>query len=159
MTSPEYSTPAVGYFPPKSMSSNRDSSAAAYPVKEPSPTNFTPDFALCYPQEHGALEHVFQDKTLRERYLNMHAISSYAYSVTDTQHYLGKDHVDSFRSSTFKRQEGKQRPHSTTVDPTTRGRSLLKAKQGLVGFADGSDMTAMAETGSRKNVISASYAK
>ena len=48
----------------------------------------------------------------------------------------------------------------TCVDKgPSRGRSLLKAKQGLIGFANGSSITAMADTGSRKNVISASYAK
>ena len=63
------------------------------------------------------------------------------------------------RPATFKRQEEEQRPNLTPVEPTTRGRSLLKTKQGLVGFANGSSITAMANTGSRKNVISASYAK
>lgn len=37
--------------------------------------------------------------------------------------------------------------------------SLLRTKQGLLGFANGSSIAAMADTGSRKNVMSASYAK
>ena len=36
---------------------------------------------------------------------------------------------------------------------------LLKNKLGLVGFANGSKVAAMADTGSRKNVMSESYAK
>ena len=36
---------------------------------------------------------------------------------------------------------------------------LLKAKQALLGFANGSTIAAMADTGSRKNVMSESYAK
>ena len=51
-----------------------------------------------------------------------------------------------------------RRPSLTSM-PTTQGRSLLKAKQGLIGFANGFSIAAMADTGSRTNVISASYAK
>ncbi len=35
----------------------------------------------------------------------------------------------------------------------------VKLKQGLVGFANGADIAAMADTGSRENIISAAYAK
>ena len=75
------------------------------------------------------------------------------------QRHLRKDSPGIPRSSTFKRQEGEQRAQLTPVESTTQSRSLLKAKQGLIGFANGSSITAMADTGSRKNVISASYAK
>ena len=63
------------------------------------------------------------------------------------------------RPTTFKRQEGEKRERLTPVQSTSRFGSLLKAKQGLAGFANGSSIAAMADTGSRKNVISASYAK
>ncbi len=36
---------------------------------------------------------------------------------------------------------------------------LVKLKQGLVGFANGANIAAMADTGSRENIISAAYAK
>ena len=45
---------------------------------------------------------------------------------------------------------------SESSDRATR---LLKTKQGLAGFANGSKIAAMADTGSRKNVMSESYAK
>ena len=63
------------------------------------------------------------------------------------------------RPTTFKRQEGEKRERLTPVESTSRVGSLLRTKQGLVGFANGSSIAAMADTGSRKNVISASYAK
>ena len=47
----------------------------------------------------------------------------------------------------------------TPVESHSRVGSLLRTKQGLVGFANGSSIAAMADTGSRKNVMSASYAK
>ena len=75
------------------------------------------------------------------------------------QGHLRKDSPGIPLSSTFKRQDGENRLKLTSVEPTTGGHSLLKAKQGLIGFANGSSITAMADTGSRKNVISASYAK
>ena len=75
------------------------------------------------------------------------------------QRHLRKDSLGLPRSSTFKRQEGEQRRQLTPVEPTTQGRSLLKTKQGLIGFANGTIITAMADTGSRKNVMSATYAK
>ena len=37
--------------------------------------------------------------------------------------------------------------------------TLLKLKQGLVGFVNGANIAAMADTGSRENIISESYAK
>ena len=43
--------------------------------------------------------------------------------------------------------------------PTQKGSSIFKLKQGLVGFANGADIAALADTGSRKNIISASYAE
>ena len=42
---------------------------------------------------------------------------------------------------------------------SNRETRLLKAKQALRGFANGSTIAAMADTGSRKNVMSESYAK
>ena len=63
------------------------------------------------------------------------------------------------RPATFKRQEGEKRERLTPVESPSRVGSLLRTKQGLVGFANGSSIAAMADTGSRKNVISASYAK
>lgn len=49
--------------------------------------------------------------------------------------------------------------HQTSSKKSSRANRLLKAKQGLVGFANGSKIAAMADTGSRKNVMSESYAK
>ncbi|KAF6228587.1 hypothetical protein HO173_011822 [Letharia columbiana] len=63
------------------------------------------------------------------------------------------------RPATFKRQEGEKRERLTPVESTSGVGSLLRTKQGLVGFANGSRIAAMADTGSRTNVISASYAK
>lgn len=36
---------------------------------------------------------------------------------------------------------------------------LNQLKQGVIGFANGVDMTVMADTGSRENMIKASYAQ
>ena len=63
------------------------------------------------------------------------------------------------RPATFKRQEGEKRETLTPVESHSRVGSLLRTKQGLVGFANGSSIAAMADTGSRENVMSASYAK
>ena len=63
------------------------------------------------------------------------------------------------RPATFKRQEREKRERLTPVESTSGVGSLLRTKQGLVGFANGSSIAAMADTGSRTNVISASYAK
>ena len=41
----------------------------------------------------------------------------------------------------------------------SRGTRLLKTKQALLGFVNGFSIAAMADTGSRKNVMSESYAK
>ena len=40
-----------------------------------------------------------------------------------------------------------------------RAASRYKTKQGLVGFVNGFNIAAMADTGSRENVVSESYAK
>ena len=48
------------------------------------------------------------------------------------------------------RKPPKSRSHTT---------HLLKTKQGLIGFANGSKIAAMADTGSRKNVVSNSYVR
>ena len=48
------------------------------------------------------------------------------------------------------RKPSKSRSHTTR---------LLKTKQGLIGFANGSKIAAMADTGSRKNVVSESYVR
>ena len=50
-------------------------------------------------------------------------------------------------------------PDIGAVRNPSRGARLLKAKQALLGFANGSNIAAMADTGSRKNVMSESYAK
>lgn len=44
-------------------------------------------------------------------------------------------------------------------DTFKSSRQLLKIKQGLPGFLNGSSISALADTGSRKNIISQSYAK
>ena len=44
------------------------------------------------------------------------------------------------------------------VAPTWK-KSLIKRKHGLMGFVNGSDIAAMADTGSRENIISETYAK
>ena len=62
------------------------------------------------------------------------------------------------RPVTFKRQEGEKRERLIPVESPSRVGSFQRTKQGLVGFANGSSIAAMADTGSRKNVISASYA-
>ena len=56
-------------------------------------------------------------------------------------------------------QEGEKRETLTPVESHSRVGSLLRTKQGLVGFANGSSIAAMADTGSRENIMSASYAK
>ena len=47
----------------------------------------------------------------------------------------------------------------TTSNGPKQAAELLKAKQGLIGFANGFNTAAMADTGSRKNVMSVSYAR
>lgn len=58
-------------------------------------------------------------------------------------------------------EHGRTPKHATAnaVDVHIQKARLTKFKQGLVGFANGADIAAMADTGSRKNIISASYAK
>ena len=66
------------------------------------------------------------------------------------------------RSTTLKRQEDEQRKSLTPVESTKKEppkAPLVKLKQGLAGFANGANTAALADTGSRENIISASYAK
>ena len=51
-----------------------------------------------------------------------------------------------------------EEPRTTSNGPR-QAAELLTAKQGLIGFANGFNTAAMADTGSRKNVMSESYAK
>ena len=70
------------------------------------------------------------------------------------------EHHDSFLSTIYQ-DKPYNRPMQTLspVESHSRVGSLLRTKQGLAGFANGSSIAAMADTGSRKNIMSASYAK
>ena len=56
-------------------------------------------------------------------------------------------------------EDGTAKVHQKSSKNSSRANRLLKTKQGLVRFANSSKIAAMADTGSRKNVMSESYAK
>ena len=74
--------------------------------------------------------------------------------VVDWNTSLFKSMIESKKTS-----EAAAMPDIGAVENPSGGTRLLKAKQALLGFANGSNIAAMADTGSRKNVMSESYAK
>ena len=92
-----------------------------------------------------------------------HASSSSSLSVAQAAMTFDPGSADSSRLDIRGLQNSKKKRTMLELkrffDEPIQKAGLVKLKQGLVGFANGANIAAMADTGSRENIISAAYAK
>ena len=104
-------------------------------------------------------------RSLREDAINTLGVRTYGIKIMSASSSVSRSEIrlqDSRRASRMECQAEKDdvaNGPETSSKNSSQATRLLKTKQGLVGFANGSKIAAMADTGSRKNVMSESHAQ